>query len=80
MAQIRELVEPPLRHPPPIKSTGKTPTARATVKQTFTLFFLINGPVEKNSPSIFIDKFDSIAPKCGEVIRITEIMDVADRA
>ncbi|KAJ6374332.1 hypothetical protein OIU78_029946 [Salix suchowensis] len=77
MAQIRELVELPLRHPQLFKSIGVKPPKGA-------FFFLINGPeimsklagesesnlrkafeeAEKNAPSIiFIDEIDSIAPK-----------------
>ncbi|CAH2041684.1 unnamed protein product [Thlaspi arvense] len=60
MAQIRELVELPLRHPQLFKSTGvkppkgillygppgsgKTLTARAVANETGTFFFCINGP------------------------------------
>ena len=100
MAQIRELVELPLRHPQLFKSigvkpprgilmygppgTGKTLMARAVANETGAFFFLINGleimskmagesesnlrkafeESEKISPAIiFIDEFDSIAPK-----------------
>jgi transitional endoplasmic reticulum ATPase len=60
MAQIRELVELPLRHPQLFKSigikpprgilmfgppgTGKTLIARAVANETGAFFFLINGP------------------------------------
>ncbi len=60
MAQIRELVELPLRHPQLFKSigikpprgilmfgppgTGKTLMARAVANETGAFFFLINGP------------------------------------
>ena len=100
MAQIRELVELPLRHPKLFKSigvkppkgillcgppgSGKTLIARAVANETDAFFFCINGPeimskfagesesnlrkafeeAENDAPSIiFIDEFDSIAPK-----------------
>ena len=57
MAQIRELVELPLRHPQLFKSigvkppkgngppgSGKTLIARAVANETGAFFFLINGP------------------------------------
>lgn len=60
MAQIREMVELPLRHPQLFKSigikpprgvlmfgppgTGKTLMARAVANETGAFFFLINGP------------------------------------
>ena len=60
MAQIRELVELPLRHPQLFKAigikpprgilmygppgTGKTLMARAVANETGAFFFLINGP------------------------------------
>ncbi|KAG6804705.1 AAA ATPase cdc48, partial [Tricholoma furcatifolium] len=57
MAQIRELVEPPLRHPQLFKSIGIKPPhgilmfgppgtlmARAVANETGAFFFLINGP------------------------------------
>ncbi|KAI1783712.1 AAA ATPase [Ganoderma leucocontextum] len=45
MAQIRELVELPLRHPQLFKWIGiKPPRARAVANETGAFFFLINGP------------------------------------
>ncbi|KAH8061879.1 ATP binding protein [Aureococcus anophagefferens] len=79
MAQIREMIELPLRHPTLFKTLGVKPP-----RGTGAFFFLINGPeimskmagesesnlrkafeeAEKNSPAIiFIDEIDSIAPK-----------------
>jgi transitional endoplasmic reticulum ATPase len=62
LAQIREMVELPLRHPQLFKSigvkpprgillfgppgTGKTLIARAVANETGAFFFLINGPGE----------------------------------
>ncbi|KAJ6293618.1 hypothetical protein OIU76_021803 [Salix suchowensis] len=94
MAQIRELVELPLRHPQLFKSigvkppkgillygplgSGKTLIARAVANETGAFFFLINGP------EIMSKLADSIAPKRekthGEVERriVSQLLTLMD--
>ena len=115
MAQIREMIDLPLRHPqlfrilgvkppqgvllygPP--GSGKTLNARAVAHETGAFFFLINGPeitsktageaesnlrkafekAEKNAPAIvFIDEFDSIAPKRDKTRIVSQFLTLMD--
>ncbi|KAF2964266.1 hypothetical protein GQX73_g9317 [Xylaria multiplex] len=78
MAQIREMVELPLRHPQLFKSIGIKPPRGV-------LLYGPPGTAEKNSPAIiFIDEIDSIAPKRektnGEVERrvVSQLLTLMD--
>ncbi|CAM0955284.1 unnamed protein product [Alopecurus aequalis] len=61
MAQIRELVELPLRHPQLFKTIGVKPPKGILLESNLRKAF---EEAEKNAPAIiFIDEIDSIAPK-----------------
>ncbi|KAF3965131.1 hypothetical protein CMV_010658 [Castanea mollissima] len=82
MAQIRELVELPLRHPQLFKSIGVKPPKAGESESNLRKAF---EEAEKNAPSIiFIDEIDSIAPKRektnGEVERriVSQLLTLMD--
>ncbi|KAG8095781.1 hypothetical protein GUJ93_ZPchr0013g34196 [Zizania palustris] len=88
MAQIRELVELPLRHPQLFKSIGVKPPKEIMSKlagESESNLRKAFEEAEKNAPSIiFIDEIDSIAPKRekthGEVERriVSQLLTLMD--
>ncbi|KAI9458156.1 P-loop containing nucleoside triphosphate hydrolase protein [Lactarius psammicola] len=85
MAQIRELVELPLRHPQLFKSIGIKPPRGILMYGPSCNLRKAFEEAEKNSPAIiFIDEIDSIAPKRektnGEVERrvVSQLLTLMD--
>ncbi|CAN4121519.1 unnamed protein product [Withania somnifera] len=86
MAQIRELVELPLRHPQLFKSigSGKTLIARAVANETGAFFFCINGPeimskLAGESESNLRKAFEEAEKNAPSIIFIDEIDSIAPK-
>ncbi|KAJ8563518.1 hypothetical protein K7X08_031970 [Anisodus acutangulus] len=84
MAQIRELVELPLRHPQLFKSIGKTLIARAVANEIGAFFFRINGPeimskLAGESESNLRKAFEEAEKNAPSIIFIDQIDSIAPK-
>ncbi|GJN76514.1 AAA ATPase cdc48 [Purpureocillium lilacinum] len=84
MAQIREMVELPLRHPQLFKSIGIKPPVVAVANETGAFFFLINGPeimskMAGESESNLRKAFEEAEKNSPAIIFIDEIDSIAPK-